>query len=631
MKKIYCFIFVLIVLAGGSASCNFLDIVPDEMPTEEDAFKDARAAERYLYSCYSFIPQNRHSTQSIDLFTADEIVTAFEHELFANFAKGNYSASNPILTDWNTLFEGIRQCYLLLDNVNSVPGLSDVQKKEYASEATFIIAYIHFILLRSYGPVMIIPSTPDVNMPIADYPARSTYDECVNWIAAKFDEAISMGLAKRHTGTYYGRATAVAAKAIKARMLLYAASPLFNGGKTSYTDFDADNLSTEYARFTNTDGTQLISTTYDPAKWQKAADAALDAINQAVADGYALYDSGTATDDMPYPDDPVQRKLRMTIIDKNSKEILWADTRQEDTYGLQNKSAPRGASISWNGIAPTLTMLETFYTENGLPIDEDPDYNYIDRYKYSVYDKLPVTGTDDPGKDQVTLNLNQKREPRFDAWIAYHNSYYEYNRDGKGLIKVRFKRDDVNGKGTRTDNYSPTGYLTKKGQHPLSSQGGSSGNVTQKYPWSLVRLAELYLNYAEALIEVGGQSNLDLAVSYIDKVRTRAGIDPLKTAWAKVPGAVLNQDKLRKIVRQERSIELFLENHRFWDVRRWLLGSKYFNVKAKGLNVDGTSNDAFFQVVEVNFQRRFEVPQYLMPLPIGDLQKNTKLVQNPGY
>jgi hypothetical protein len=174
--------------------------------------------------------------------------------------------------------------------------------------------------------------------------------------------------------------------------------------------------------------------------------------------------------------------------------------------------------------------------------------------------------------------------------------------------------------------------LTKKGQHPLNSQGGTSGGSTNKYPWPIIRLGELYLDYAEALIEMGGADNLAKAKTYIDKIRVRAGIDPIDVAWKKVPGAVLNQAKMRQIVRQERTIELFLENQRFWDVRRWLLGSKYFNVKAKGMNVDGATDADFFKVTVVNFQRQFLVPQhYLMPLPIGDLNKDLKLVQNPNY
>lgn len=97
------FIFLL------ATSCNYLDILPDEMGTEEDAFKDPIAAKQYLYSCYSFMPSFRDGTGSLDLFTGDEVVSSFEHETFANFPKGNYTANKPIISYWETLFEGIKQ------------------------------------------------------------------------------------------------------------------------------------------------------------------------------------------------------------------------------------------------------------------------------------------------------------------------------------------------------------------------------------------------------------------------------------------------------------------------------------------------------------------------------------------
>ena len=138
------------------------------------------------------------------------------------------------------------------------------------------------------------------------------------------------------------------------------------------------------------------------------------------------------------------------------------------------------------------------------------------------------------------------------------------------------------------------------------------------------------MNYAEALIEVGGSSNFTEAIRYIDKIRERAGIPGVDEAW-KATGKTLDQDLLRQIVRQERTIELYLENHRFWDVRRWLLGQKYFNVRAQGMDIT-KDNDDFFNIVEVNYDRRFRFPQhYLMPIPIGDVNKNPRIKQNPGY
>lgn len=643
MKNRLHILSVLILSLLTFGSCDYLDIVPDEVPTEEDAFKDSQSLQRYLYSCYSFIPNPRHQTESLDLYTADEVVAGIAHETFTHFPEGNYSASSPVISYWNTLFSGIRQCYLLLDNIESVPGVSQEDIRNYSAEATFLIAYYHFLLLRSYGPIMIIDRLPDINMPISNYPGRKSYDECVQWISGKFDEAIAIGLEPyQYSETrFYGRATALAAKSIKARMLLYAASPLFNGqtppaGSSAEVVADAATLNRAYSGFINKgDGIQLINTTVNPQKWQQAADAAQAAIQSAENAGFRLAYEGDIKEEfavMPEPVDNVQRRLRMTFVNNQSPEIIWADTREESYYGLQNKSAPFGTDGAWNCIAPTMVMLEMFYTQNGLPIDKDPVWNsekganagYAGRYGYSSQSN--GNGT--------TLNLNQNREPRFDAWVAYHNSYYEYNRDNAYKIKTSFKKDGNCGMKERSTNYSPTGYLNKKGQHPLNSRGGEKGGGnTKNYPWPVVRLAELYLNYAEALIEIGGSGNLSTAVDYIDKIRLRAGIPTVAESWQTVnPGILTDQNALRELVRQERTIELYLENHRFWDVRRWMQGTKYFNVPVQGLGIGSNTDAGFFKIQTLNNLRQFTAPQnYLMPLPIGDLDRNQNLVQNPGY
>jgi len=631
MKFKYIISSILLVLS--LFSCNYLDIVPTETANDKDAFKDSEAARRYLYSCYSYLPNPRHETSSIDLFTADEVVTAFEHETFANFPKGNYTASNPIISYWNTLFQGIRQCYLLLENIDNVPLMEDSEKQEYKAEATFLIAYYHYLLVKNYGPTVLIKESFAIDTPLEDYPARSPYDECVQWVADKFDEAIALGLPNEQEETSFGRATKPAALAIKARMLLYAASPLFNGGSVNYSDPDADDISGALTQLKNTDGTILMNATYDASKWQKAADAALVAINAAEDAGIRLFQESDASTTLAEPTNSVEKALRMTITDRYTPEMIWADTRTENYYSLQRKSTPYNATNggSWNGVAPTLTMIKSFYTQNGLPIDEDPDYDYDNAFDYSEQ-------TDLSHGYGNTLNLNMEREPRFYAWIAYHNSYFELyaytndqgvTEDNRNKMLVSFRKDDNCGVKTRTNNYAPSGYLNKKGVHPSFSR--ATGGSIINYPWPIIRLGELYLDYAEALIEVGGASNLATAKEYLDRIRTRAGIPTVDQAWGPT-GITLDQDKMRQIVRQERTIELYLENQRFWDVRRWLLGSKYFNVKAQGMDYSQSTDAGFFNVVDVNFTRVFRTPQhYLMPIPAGDVEKNLNLIQNPGY
>jgi len=610
MKKLTYIILVTLLISITNSGCQkFLDVVPDERPTEKDAFKDVFAAENFLYSCYSPLPNPRIGQTAIDLMTTDEVVTAFEHETFAQFPKGTFTASNPVISYWATLYKGIRQCYILIDNVDQTPELSDANKALYKSEAKFLIAYYHFLLIRMYGPVVIVKSVKDIESDASTYDARSNYNECVKFIADMFDEAVT-GLPPVQTGSAYGRATSTTAKAIKARMLLYAASPLFNGGGGTTPSF--------YTSFKDKAGNLLIPTTYDKEKWKKAADAAKEAIDFAEAQGYALYKNSAIAG---LPSNAVEKDLRYTFVDKNSTEVIWADTRREGIYDFQNKSTPYFNAGAYNGVAPTLTMVEQFYTVNGLPIDKDPDFNYANRYGVGT---SPFGGT--------TLNLNLKREPRFNAWIAYHNSNYEIKRPGAEFVKVLFRKNDNCGIQSRSNNYSPTGYLNKKGVNPQFGSGQAQElqpTVAESYPWPVVRLSELYLDYAEALIEYG--ADFTTAKTYIDKVRTRAGIPTVDASWTPIGGAN-DQVTLRSIVRQERSIELYLENHRFWDLRRWMTAESYLGVKAKGMNIQGTDDANFFRVTDVVFARAFRSPAfYLMPIPIAEINKDVNLIQNPGY
>ncbi|MGL4993591.1 MAG: RagB/SusD family nutrient uptake outer membrane protein [Bacteroidales bacterium] len=603
MKKI--FISVALLLGLAVTSCNYLDIVPDERPTEADAFIDARAAEKYLYSCYSFIPNPRSGGGSLDLMTSDEVVTAFEHETFAHFPKGNYTSVSPGISYWNTLWAGIRQSWIFIDNIDNVPNMAPENKALYKSEAKFLVAYYHYLLLRCYGPIMIIDKVYDINSSAKDYPERLPYDECVTWIANLFDEA-AQGLPNSQVSTSYGRATSIAAKSIKSRMFLFQASPLFNGNSEYYSDFVSP-----------VNGRELMPLTYDATKWQKAADATKAAIDAAESAGHQLFVAEAPSKQKPQPTNEFERNVRYTFIDMTNSECIWTDTRTEGTYDLQNKSTPFQEGTSWNGVAPTLQMLETFYTENGLPIEFDPQWSYSDRY--DIGEQANGMG--------VTMNLNMNREPRFNAWICFHNSNFEMMKYNKvdvpdGLVKMQFRRNDNGGVKSRTNDYSPTGYLNKKGVSPQYT--GSP----IKYAWPVIRLGELYLNYAEALVEL---NRLEEAKVYLDRIRSRAGIPSVDEAW-RMTGLTLDQNRMRDIVRQERSIELYLENHRFWDVRRWKLGEKYFNVKAKGMNINGTTDADFFRVSEVVFPRKFETPMhYLMPIPQKETYLNTKLVQNPGY
>lgn len=613
-------------------SCNFLDVVPDEAPDEKQAFATSRAAEQFLYSCYSFMPNPRAGGDGLDFFTGDEVVTAFEHETFANFPKGNFTASNPVISYWNTLFGGIKQCYILKNNIDKVPGLAQNKKDDYIAQADFLIAYYHFLQLRCYGPIILVKEEPKIDTPAELFLGRSSFEESVEWVASLFDSAAGR-LPTNREDSQFGLATSVAAKALKARLYLLAASPLFNGNP-------------DYANFINIDGTPLMPSGYDANKWTKAKIAYKEAIDLAQSSGYRLYENGDTIDtSQEEPTNPIERLLRFNITDKFSKETIWADTRHEGGYSIQNKARPHWQDRTWNGVAPTLTMLDRFYTKNGLPLKDDTGLSYTFDNRFNVVDIPTGTTYAEPG--QKTSQMNMEREPRYYAWVSFHNGYYETkgtatdNNANKEAYQDRFKRgihnakiltqflkNDNCGKKSRTNNYSPTGFLVKKGVMAKLTQS-ANGSGLQHYPWPVIRLGELYLGYAEACIETG---DLVEAKNYINPIRTRAGIPTVDESWAMV-GIIPDQAKMREIVRQERQIELFLENQNFWDMRRWKLAAQYFNVLPKGLNVEATTIEAFSKETELStITRKFEAPtHYLLPIPQKEIQLNRKLVQNPGY
>ena len=215
----------MVLLASASvlltSSCSsYLDIVPDERAQEDDVVKDKNKNWDYMYSCYAYLP-NPANTQSLDLLTGDEVITAFEHERWAAFPKGTYNSTDPVISYWNTFFQGIRQCYMMQRKINEMQ-VDEETKKDYRGQIDFLLAYYHYLLVRCYGPVILVKSLPDVNTKVEDYASRTPLDECVQWIADKFDEA-AKNLPATREQRRVGLATSTAAQGLKAPLLLLAA------------------------------------------------------------------------------------------------------------------------------------------------------------------------------------------------------------------------------------------------------------------------------------------------------------------------------------------------------------------------------------------------------------------------
>ncbi len=616
MKNIQKLIMILLgffLLTG----CDYLDIVPDDTATLEDAFKDEIKAEEFVYSCYSFLPNYQNYRNNFSWVMSNEFVSSYhwgvQYFSFLQIQQSLYNPSNPVLDIWRDSYKGIRQCYLFLNNIEKVipitmpTGEFEAKKKVWVAESRFLIAYYHYILLQNYGPVCLVKDEIGLAAPEEEFfLSRTPYDECVEQIAAWMDEAIT-DLPLTVNASDYGRITKVAAQAIKSRMYLYAASPLFNGN------------SEYYANFLTKDGKHLISQTYDKEKWKKAMDETKKAIDMAENAGFKLYKYNSSKQLSTF--DQAIANARYTMIDKWNSELIWGYSGyKEETVndwapsyqlGVIQNGFRNGTTPPFGGVGPTLTAVEMFYSNKGIPADKDPEFDWNNRLKIAQGDS--------------TIRLHRNREPRFYAYIGYDRGSYEINGDTVTLY-MRFK--EQNGCRDLNTDHLYGGYAVKKGVNP-NSKATSTTFSLETYPFPLIRLGELYLNYAEACAEYNGSLDGD-ALRYFNAIREKAGIPDLKTAFGDPSGPTLVE-----IVHREKMIDFMFEGHWLYDLKRWKKAESFFAPDKEGMrglcSVGATAEEFYRDYKLIGRPYIFHRKQYLHPINNDDINVNHNLVQNPGW
>lgn len=622
-------------------SCSdFLDLVPDNIPTIDIAFENQTGAERFRATLYSYLPNFTNPSQSLTLWTGDEAwlndvaynlsgTNRFSHDI----ARGFQTFNNPILSTWRNLYIAIRDCNIFIDNIDKPTDMEAFQKSRWASEAKVLKAYYHFFLLRQYGPIPIV----DVNLPVDSGPSvsqipRNSVDDVVDYIVSLIDEALP-DLALQVVGNAeYGIITQPIALAIKAQALVTVASPLFNGNS-------------DYANLTNSDGTPLVNSTFDQTKWERAATACKEAIEMAEQAGHALYTFGELPDLDPTTN--LKMSIRGSYTSEITQEVIFPATGR--TVGDQsafiapldfptgNTDFQLGEVISAQ-FSPTLRVAEMFYSENGVPINEDTSYDFNNRFQTEIAPDDPVKKFYvQPGFRTAKLNLN--REARFYASLGFDGGIWfgQDNNDDNSPVSVRAKFGERAGaKDLPSFNrYSATGYFAKKLVHYETTMAGGNNIVplvSEPYPWPIIRLADLYLMYAETLNEILPNPTSEV-YDYIDRVRNRAGLDGVLNSWntySSNPSKPTTKDGLREIIHQERMIELVFEGSRFWDLRRWKKALNYMNTPIRGWNVFGESSDLYYRV-QTLYQPNFSVRDYLWPIDLSIVLRNKELVQNPGW
>lgn len=639
LKNIYLLFAILSTVALNSCD-NYLDIVPDKTQEIELMFERKEAAYRALATCYHYLPQE-DGVYSTSAFASDELTTPIAKETpGVELMRGKQSADNPIMGLWDdtypygrtqeSLFKAIRACNTFIENIDLVKDMKTEEKEAWKSEVIFLKAYYHFLLFRQYGPIPIV----DKNLPITAGVEevrikRRPVDEVIDYIVSTIDKSITNLPTRITSSNDLGRIDKVIAYSIKSRVLLYAASPLFNGNATFYDTFK------------DKDGVKLFNTTYDKEKWKKALDAAEQAIQLAEANNVKMYEfNGVVpsfdTLDIKQPEVKALYNYRYMFTERWNSELIWGNSNPVHNgqwWSLQaasmminpDASAQEGA---WQWVSPTIQAVEAYYTKNGLPIDEDLTFKYANRYslaRVTSDDKYHVMA----GTAIMIPNLHLGREPRFYASIGFDKGIY---RTWGQKWNLQMKKGEIHGRHANSNDYVITGYVLKKVCHPNSE--GEAYTKLIVYPWPIIRLAELYLNYAEAYNEYYGPDQK--VYDALNKVRVRSGVPTVEEAWGNPAIAkTLNKHKspegLREIIKQERRIELAFEGHRNFDVRRWKEADKYFNIPVTGWSVDGSATNTFYVVKTVG-QRSFITPRdYLHPIKYSEMLVNSNLVQNPGW
>ncbi|NSL90379.1 RagB/SusD family nutrient uptake outer membrane protein [Chitinophaga sp. Mgbs1] len=630
------------ILLGICGACNkYLDVVPDNVPTIDNAFTLRTSAEKFLFTCYSYMPANGSFNDNAAFNTADEVwyddPIRDVDPTFFNIARGLQSMTSPLGNFWGgasrgtALFTGIRDCNTFLANIHKVRELRDYERERWIAEVKFLKAYYHFFLFRIYGPVPLIKENLDISAgPEEVQVYREPVDSCIHYIVQLLNEAAANEhLPARLEGTEnteLGRITRGIVLALKAKVLVTAASPLFNGNP-------------DYARLTDNKGRQLFPAAYNPEKWATAAQACKEAIEFCHSNGYALYhfpgNFGYKVNDI------IQQQLdiRAAMTDKQANtEVIWANTNSmaDDMQRWCMPLIAQGASTSGPKgiISPTMKMVEMFYSRNGVPITEDRTWDYSRRM-------VLRTATDAEKfyikSGEQTVQLHFDREPRFYADVAFDRGVWfgnwinNYNTDS-ALYFVKGRATEIASR-KGISNYSVTGYWVKKTVN-IESSAATDGNIKSgmvTYPWPELRLADLYLLYAEALNEQYGYGAE--TTRWINLVRARAGIPSVEEAWtsfSKNPSKYTTKEGLREIIQQERAIELAFEGQRYWDLKRWKTAHIALNSPVKGWDITQNAAPSYYKEVLL-FNQRFGMRDYFWPIENGEMIINKNLVQNPGW
>jgi hypothetical protein len=635
-----------------NSSCNeFLDVVPDNTITLEDYFTRREMAWNTLSKVYSYMPDEpsyNYTSWTLGDEWMGRITSPYTPAI--DIMRGSQNSDNVLLNIWDgndnfkSLYEGIRSANIFLEYIDIVEDMTSEEIADWKAQVKFLKAYYHFLLVQRYGPIVIMDKSIPLDAVSDDlFLRRNKVEDCFNYIINLMNEAIP-DLDERVSLVNLGQVDRVAALAIKARVMLFRASPFFNGNRQYYEDFFDHN------------GEPFFPLEEKPEKWQDALEAVNEAITLCEANGLGLYEF----DKNSYPYDREDfalnneamktfYDLRMLIVDPWNKELIWGHTysqgRSDALASACNIRLPLGygdgvtntAAFSEQWMSASYAMLERYYTKNGLPLSEDLTFDAFTQLDVvttpGIEDSLyqPMRGLLQPGADIVKLYLD--RELRFYANLGISGGYWRAH--SVRIFTSMFAGGEGGYSSNFTSDFLATGIGVQKFVHPESKSNAWQRVI--KFPYPIIRMADLYLMKAEILNEIKDSPDQEVWDA-INQVRRRAGIRDVDDVWADAtivkPRSLNNhtkKDNMRDIILQERSVELAFEGgNRFWDMHRHKRALVEFSSSVMGWSYDGYNAEYFFVVKPVQ-TRRFLFRDLLWPLSVAEMNINSNLIQNPGW
>ena len=611
-------LIIIIPFLLGFGACDYIE-EPTEMRDLEYVFSHGQETRGWLARSYAFIPDPfvawRSSWNQYHPYIAmaDEVDMGIDNEATKAYRinLGDWNPSEGGFGEkWDPYYKQIRHLHIFLENVKVIPNQNyiDTQAKVDAMklEARFLLAYFHVLLFEQFGPIPLIKNSVDVQSSIDQLKMeRNSVDEVVDYLDQELYDIAQALPATEPDTKWAGRPVKASALAVRDRLLLYAASPLFNS-PNNYQGYE------EFRSLSNHDGKRLFPQAYDAKKWKRAADAAKLIIDMP---DYKLHKVSSPTGD-PFVDG--YNSYREVFTSPGNSEILFARTAcdfNEYLQGIQPRQWQAGGFM-----AVTQKLVDAFYMSDGKTKDDSDLYS--EAGMTTNPDKITVNKVvSNIAKIDRVYNMYQNREARFYVSVFFNGRKWEASKaEVNGVVEpVQFFYD---GKSGRPNSDSPkTGYTSYK----YVDKDDYKYNSRQKTP-VLFRLAEVYLNYAEALNKYNpGDSDI---LFYLNEVRERAGLPKYEDVY---PGKTSQAD-IHDAIMRERQIELNWEGTRYFDTRRYFMAEKEDAGNFYGMNTMKTqAQESQFYQRSVFEKRVFKKSFYLFPIPQWELNKNNKLVQNPYW